>query len=135
MNKTKITSIIIVILIIGGVVIFSSPKSDNSPIIISDNSVSSSNVSMENGVQVVTLQVKGGYSPRQSIAQAGIPTVIRFNTSNTFDCSLSVRIPSKNINQFLPQTGSTDINIGTQPAGTFRGSCGMGMYPFEVDFK
>ena len=97
--------------------------------------IPSSNVSFVNSVQIITLQVKGGYSPRQSVAQAGIPTVIRFVTNNTFDCSISIRLPSLNISQYLPQTGSTDINISTQSAGTFRGSCGMGMYPFEVEFK
>jgi sulfite exporter TauE/SafE len=94
-----------------------------------------SNVDQENGIQIINLTVSGGYSPEKSVAKAGVPTIIRFNTSNTFDCSLSVRIPSKNINQFLPQTGTTDINIGTQSAGLFRGTCGMGMYVFEIDFK
>jgi len=112
-----------------------SPKAEISTSTTKDISVSSSNVSMENGVQIITLQVKGGYSPRQSVAQAGIPTVIRFVTNNTFDCSISIRIPSLNLSQYLPQTGSTDIKIGTQSTGTFRGSCGMGMYPFEVEFK
>lgn len=131
--------------------IFSSPKTDTAPIVISNNTsttttdtgeiklsqkvTSSSNVTMENGVQIITLQVRGGYSPRQSVAQAGIPTVIRFVTNNTFDCSIAIRIPSLNLSKYLPQTGSTDINIGTQPAGTLRGSCGMGMYPFEVEFR
>ena len=96
---------------------------------------SSSNVSFEKGIQIITLQVKGGYQPEHSVAQTGIPTVIRFETTGTFDCSSSIRIPSLNLSQYLPQTGSTDINIGTQSAGTFRGSCGMGMYPFEVDFQ
>jgi len=94
-----------------------------------------SNVIMENGVQIIELKVKGGYSPRQSVAQAGIPTVIRFETNATYDCSSSIRIPSLNISIYLPQTGSTDINIGVQSVGLFRGSCGMGMYPFEVDFR
>jgi sulfite exporter TauE/SafE len=97
--------------------------------------ITSSNITIENGVQIITLQVKGGYSPRQSVALSGIPTVIRFVTNNTFDCSIALRIPSIKLNQYLPKTGSTDINIGTQPDGTFRGSCGMGMYPFEVEFK
>jgi len=98
-------------------------------------SISTSNVSVTDGIQTVELQTKGGYSPQKSVAQAGIPTIIRFDTNNTFDCSLSVRIPSKNINKFLPETGSTDIDIGVQPVGLFRGSCGMGMYPFEIDFR
>ncbi len=107
--------------------------SDFKPLPVTNNS--SSNVSIVNGVQIISLQVKGGYQPEQSVAKAGLPTVIRFETSGTFDCSSSIRIPSLNISQYLPQTGSTDINIGTPSVGLFRGSCGMGMYPFEVDFK
>jgi len=140
----------ITILIIGGVFIYSSRQGEkiilnndikvnsDSTIISEDvirTSASSSNVSVVDGFQIIELQVKGGYSPRKSVAQAGIPTIIRFNTSSTFDCSLSVRIPSINFNKILPQTGSTDVDIKTPSVGLFRGSCGMGMYPFEVDFQ
>jgi plastocyanin domain-containing protein len=93
------------------------------------------NVVMEEGVQIIEIDAKGGYLPRKSVAQAGIPTVLRFNTVNTFDCSAAVRIPSLDISKTLPQTGSTDIDIGTPEAGPFKGSCGMGMYPFEIEFE
>jgi len=93
------------------------------------------NVSMVEGNQIIEIRAKGGYQPNKSYAQAGIPTVLRFETSGTFDCSSAVRIPSMNISKTLPQTGSTDIAIGTQAAGTFKGTCGMGMYPFEVEFS
>ncbi len=92
------------------------------------------NVSVVNGIQIIKIDAKGGYQPRKSIAQAGLPTVIRFNTATTFDCSSAVRIPSLNITKTLPQSGSTDIEIGVPAAGPLKGSCGMGMYPFEVAF-
>lgn len=93
------------------------------------------NVSMVDGKQIIEIQAKGGYTPRKSIAKAGIPTILRMNTKGTFDCSSSVRIPSMNLFKSLPQSGVTDIDLGTQSAGTLNGSCGMGMYPFEVDFQ
>lgn len=93
------------------------------------------NVSMVDGVQIIEIQAKGGYSPRKSMAQAGIPTVIRFYTSGTFDCSSSIRIPSINVFKNLPQSGTTDVDLGIQKAGVLNGSCGMGMYPFEIDFR
>jgi hypothetical protein len=96
---------------------------------------SAGNVSIVDGVQIVEIRARGGYSPRKSIAQAGIPTVIRFNTAGTFDCSSSIRIPSLNVSKILPQSGATDIQIGAQATSTLEGSCGMGMYPFEIDFK
>ena len=73
--------------------------------------------------------------PRKSVAKAGIPTIIRFNTSGTFDCSSSVRIPKMNISRSLPQSGVTDVDIGSQQVSTLKGMCGMGMYPFEIEFK
>ncbi len=97
--------------------------------------VNADNVQIVDGIQIVEITAKGGYMPRTSVAKAGIPTVIRFKTEGTFDCSSSVRIPSMNISKFLPQTGSTDVDIGEGKLGTLQGSCGMGMYPFEVEFQ
>ncbi len=97
--------------------------------------VNANNVTIVDGKQIIEINAKGGYQPRKSIAKAGIPTIIRFNTKGTFDCSSSVRIPSMNISKLLPQTGSTDIDIGSGKLGTLQGSCGMGMYPFEVEFQ
>ena len=93
------------------------------------------NVEVKDGVQFITINAKGGYTPRKSIAKSGIPTIIRFNTSGTFDCSSSVRIPSMNISKMLPQSGNTDIDLGNPKLGTLQGTCGMGMYSFEVDFQ
>lgn len=101
----------------------------------SNNKEQANNVTVVNGVQVVEINVKGGYGPRKSVAKANIPTIIRFKTNNTFDCSSSVRIPSLNIFKMLPQTGNTDIDIGNQNIGKLNGSCGMGMYQFEIEFK
>lgn len=91
-----------------------------------------SNVEIVNGKQIVSISVNGGYTPGSSVAKAGIPTVLRFKTSDSFDCSSGVRIPSLNISQDLPSTGTTDIDVGTLAAGTLSGTCSMGMYKFSV---
>ena len=93
------------------------------------------NVSILDGKQIIEINAKGGYSPRLSIAKANIPTIIRFNTHGTFDCSASIRIQSLDISKILPSSGLTDIDITNSPTGILQGSCGMGMYPFEIDFK
>lgn len=93
------------------------------------------NVTQSNGTQIIELKAKGGYTPRITLAKAGIPTILRMETNGTFDCSSSVRIPGLNISKNLPQSGTTDIDLGIQQAGTFQGSCGMGMYPFEIRFE
>ncbi|MDP3962564.1 MAG: cupredoxin domain-containing protein [bacterium] len=122
-------SIIIAAVLIGGALIFTGSGSKDEPAVNRDN------VSIVDGKQIVAISAKGGYQPRRSTARAGLPTILRFDTKGTFDCSAAVRIPSVNISKFLPQTGSTEIDIGVQEAGTFYGSCGMGMYPFEVEFQ
>ena len=129
--KGTVTSIIVAVVLIGGAFMLTKENSQTQ----ADTQVAANNVTMVDGKQIVEISAKGGYQPRKSIAKAGIPTVIRFDTNGTFDCSSSVRIPSMNISKVLPQTGSTDIDVGTQEITTLRGTCGMGMYPFEVEFK
>lgn len=93
------------------------------------------NVSVIDGKQIINLTAKGGYTPFKSVAKAGLPTILRFATSGTFDCSSFVRIPSMNIGKSLSQSGTTDIDLGNPQTGILRGVCAMGMYPFEIDFQ
>ncbi len=100
-----------------------------------DNQNTANNVTVVDGKQIITITVRGGYSPKVSVAKAGLPTTIRFKTNNTFDCSSAVRIPSLSVSKSLPSTGETDIDLGTQNVGTLKGSCSMGMYNFSVKFE
>jgi plastocyanin domain-containing protein len=127
--KLIIISIIISVALIGGAIVV--PK-NNTQI---KNEEPLAEIQIVDGKQIIEIKAKGGYQPRVATAQAGIPTILRFKTNATFDCSSSVRISSMDISQNLPPTGTTDIDIGIQPISIFQGSCGMGMYPFEIDFK
>lgn len=127
--KATSVSIVIAIALIGGAFMLSRGGTT------SENAEPINNVSIVDGKQIIDIRAKGGYLPRKTTAKAGMPTIIRFNTGGTFDCSSSVRIPSLNISKVLPQTGSTEVDIGTSKLGTLQGSCGMGMYPFEVEFQ
>ncbi|MEK7586130.1 MAG: cupredoxin domain-containing protein [Patescibacteria group bacterium] len=126
--KATIISVTIAVVLVGGAILFvnTAPKREVAPI---------NNVSIVDGKQIIEIKAKGGYVPRSSVAQAGLPTIVRFNTKGTFDCSSSIRIPSLGISKILPQSGSTDIDLGSPKLGTLLGSCGMGMYPFEIEFK
>lgn len=100
-----------------------------------DTSAQVNNVSMEDGKQIITIDVRGGYNPRISTAKAGIPTILRFKTNGTFGCASSIYLPSMNYRTNLPLSGNTDIPLPTQSVGTFRGMCGMGMYNFVINFQ
>lgn len=124
--KATIVAVIVAVVIIGGAFMISKGGSKD---------VSANNVSMVDGKQVIEISAKGGYHPLKSVAKAGIPTVLRFDTNGTFDCSSSVRIPSMDISQTLPQTGTTDIDLGIPTVASIQGTCGMGMYRFTLDFQ
>jgi plastocyanin domain-containing protein len=126
--KPIIISSIIALALIGGAFVLTRPANLG-------EDASANNVSMVNGTQVIDLRAKGGYTPRRSTAKAGIPTVLKINTKGTFDCSSIVRIPSLNVYQNLPTSGITEIDLGTPKTGLLQGSCGMGMYPFEINFQ
>lgn len=96
---------------------------------------STENVSMEDGKQVVNIEVRGGYWPRITTVKAGVDTVLKMKTNNTYDCSSSLVIPKLGIRKFLQPTGVEVIEMGKQVAGTkIGGACSMGMYAFEVRF-
>ncbi len=130
----KITIIISSILIAGAIIggVFLIINRDES---LDNKTPNGSNVSIIDGKQIIEIRARGGYQPRISVAKANVPTVVRFVTSTTFDCSSFVRFPSMGIVKTLPPTGTTDVDIGSQNAKTLLGSCGMGMYPFQIDFK
>ncbi|GMU73849.1 MAG: hypothetical protein AMXMBFR44_0480 [Candidatus Campbellbacteria bacterium] len=128
MNRLTILSVLIAVGIIVSAFVFSDAPTD-------PDFVEGDNVVVEEGVQIVTIRAKGGYIPEKSVAAAGIPTTLRIVTNGTFDCSSIVRIPSIDLTEYLQPTGTLDIDLGTPAPGIFRGSCGMGMYPFEIDFQ
>ncbi|OHA80204.1 MAG: hypothetical protein A2747_01110 [Candidatus Yonathbacteria bacterium RIFCSPHIGHO2_01_FULL_44_41] len=129
--KSTILSIIISLALIGGAFILTriGVAPSNTP------EADGPNVTIVDGKQFVEIRAKGGFLPRKSIAKAGIPTVVKFNTNGTFDCSSVVRIPSMNITRNLPPSGVTEIDLGSPSVSTLQGICGMGMYPFEIVFQ
>lgn len=126
-------AIIVSVLMIGGVILFTNKDDSSTFSVVQEKNIQ--NVSVVDGKQIIEIKAKGGYTPRVSVAKANIPTILRFDTNGTFDCSSSVRIPSMNISKILPNSGTTDIDLGNPKLGTLQGICGMGMYPFEINFQ
>ncbi len=136
----KITSIIIIgALVIGiGIVILgrSNVSVDNNTQVQKGDVEQVENVQIKDGIQYITLNVRGGYSPRVSTIKAGIPTKLIMKTNGTYDCSASLVIKSLNYQKILSSTGEEIIDIGTHTTGTsLRGVCGMGMYNFLINFS
>ena len=141
--KTSIAGAIALVIILGtGYFVMNGTGTPDSISVTQNNSVrsevgeGSQNSVIKDGVQYVAIVAHGGYSPRMSFAVAGIPTKFSIKTDGTYDCSLSLFIPSLNFRKMLPNTGETIVDAGTPKAGTkVTGVCGMGMYSFVVDFK
>ncbi|MCM2339153.1 MAG: cupredoxin domain-containing protein [Burkholderiales bacterium] len=125
----KVSIIIISAIILSiGIIIFSGS--------IFKNVTDTQNSVIKDGIQYITIEAKGGYSPRKSTAKAGIPTKLIIKTNDTYDCSLALAIKSLNYQKILSQNGEEIIDIGTPVAGSpLRGVCSMGMYNFVVNFN
>lgn len=131
MNKT-VSIIIMVALVIGAGIVFLGQAKNNSD---SAEIESGQNIEIRDGVQYVTINARGGYSPKVSKAQANIPTKLIVKTNGTYDCSSALVIRSIGYQKILPRTGEEVIDLGTPQAGTIQGLCSMGMYNFAVNFN
>lgn len=127
----KIIIIVLAIAVgVSGIIIFAGKGG------FSSQEKTQNSISIDNGTQVINMTARGGYSPRKTIAQANMPTVIRVNTEGTFDCSSALRIPKLGYAEQLPSSGVTDIVVPPQKSGSVvRGLCAMGMYSFEIQFN
>ena len=57
---------------------------------------------VEDGVQVVKVTVKGGYSPELIQVLPGLPVRLLFDRQESGDCSSRVVVPDFHVNQILP---------------------------------
>ena len=129
--KPTVISLLVAGALIGGALFFANSNSS-----WDTNQELSQNVSVVGGVQFVDIKAKGGYFPRLTYAQSGIPTILRIETNNTFDCSSALVIPSLKYRANLEPSGVTEIELPPQKAGSSqKGLCSMGMYGLEVRFN
>jgi uncharacterized protein len=130
MNKTVLIIITLALVVGIGIIFMGGAKKP------STNTGSTQTVEIKDGVQFITIDAKGGYSPQITEAKAGVPTKLIVETNGTYDCSAALVIRSVGFQEILPQTGKTEIDIGTPKAGEpLVGVCGMGMYSFQINFS
>lgn len=126
MNKENLKKGILVLVSLG--IIFFVITSGNSGTVAGTST-------LKDGSQEATIKVKAGYFPNEITLKAGIPTRLTFETKNTYDCSLQLNIPKLDYSNTLPSSGTTEVNIASQVAGSeITGSCGMKMYGFKLKF-
>ena len=131
MNKTFSIIITLGLIVAMGIIFIGGSKKE-----VANSVTSAQNIEMRNGIQYITVNAGGGYSPSVSSAKAGIPTKLIMKTKGVYDCSSSLAIKSIGFQKILPQTGATEIDLGTPKVGEpIRGVCGMGMYNFVVNFN
>ena len=135
-NKTALVILIVGLVVSVGIIFLgnsggsSTTNTYNAPIKQVQNS------EIRDGVQYITINAKGGYSPRVSTGKADIPTKLIVKTDGTYDCSASLSIRSVGFQKILARTGEETIDLGIPKTGEpITGVCGMGMYNFEINFK
>lgn len=81
------------------------------------------------GVQRIVIEARAtSYSPSNVTARAGVPTEITLRTDNAQGCTRFIVMSSFGVEEALPATGDTMIDVGKLDPGTYRFTCGMGMY-------
>lgn len=77
-----------------------------------------------------------GYSPNVINAPANQSLQLKLVTDNVWSCARAFVIPSLGVQQVLPDTGETMIDLPPQPTGsTLFYTCSMGMYYGTIQFQ
>jgi len=88
----------------------------------------SSNVTVANGVQTVTMTQKpDGYFPADTVVYAGMPIRWAINATSQYDCSAFLTVPSLGVRANLT-AGANQVDLPALPEGTTPFTCVMGMY-------
>lgn len=77
-----------------------------------------------------------GYFPAILKAPAGKDLTLNLITKDTYSCARDFVIPDLNFYELLPDTGTIQVNIPAQEAGsTLFFTCSMGMYTGQIVFE
>ena len=85
----------------------------------------SKRATVEGNLQVLTITVKGGYSPSVVEVVQGARTRLLFDRQETGDCSSRIVFPDFKVNQNLPAYAATAVEFVPELVGDFGLACGM----------
>lgn len=87
------------------------------------------------GELVLNVQ-NSGYFPRTLKAPAGKDLALNLVTNKTYSCARDFLIPALNFYELLPDTGTVQVNIPPQKAGSkLFFTCSMGMFTGQIVFE
>ncbi len=99
------------------------------------NAVAESSQPAADGSIILEVQ-NSGYFPTTLKAPAGQDFTLNLVTDQTYSCARDFVIPALNYYELLPDTGTTQVNIPAQEAGsTLFFTCSMGMYTGQIVFE
>ena len=82
---------------------------------------------LADGVQIIGVTVKGGYSPDVIQVAAGVPVRMLFDRQESGDCTSRVVFADFGVNQTLPAYGTTAVEFVPKEPGEYEFACGMNM--------
>jgi len=94
---------------------------------INTGATETNNVKIENGVQIVNMDVDGsGYHPNSFVLKQGVPVKWNINVKQLFSCTNELVMNEYDIDFYLKQ-GLNVIEFTPDKTGTISFTCGMGM--------
>lgn len=79
------------------------------------------------GVQRISVTVKGGYTPDVIVVRRGLPVELSFYRDEASDCTDRVIFNDFEISRALPAFETTPVRFTPERAGEFTFNCGMNM--------
>jgi plastocyanin domain-containing protein len=79
------------------------------------------------GIQLVEIEVRGGYNPGTVRVKRGVPLRLVFNRQEEAPCSEEIVIPAFGVRKFLAPFARTSVDVTPHTSGKFAMTCGMSM--------
>lgn len=86
-------------------------------------------VSVEDGVQRVTIEVRsGGYTPKRFTVRKNVPVELNLHSEGAYSCAVAFTFRAFEIDTFLEPTDRQAFTFTPTKPGKYTFSCSMGMY-------